>query len=155
MKIISIIYILSLLLFMGCSLFETENELQELEGKIVFSVTYDSTEIVQSHEGFLLLLKTEKVYTNCNYPLVIKKSLTSSIVDVRILGVDKDLEIVQPAECPARAVIRLNFSSKSYDLVLKYKSYEDTYSIKITDRQIEVNPNSVSFTKYYKFDFNF
>ena len=62
-KFINILSVIITFSIIGCGIFEPEmNEPEAIEGNILFSVTYDSTEILPSHSGFFLLMKTEKIY---------------------------------------------------------------------------------------------
>ena len=155
---ISIPLILIASILFGCNFIESENNsdtLDLVDGSLLFSITYDSTEIIQYHSGFLLLLKTEKIYTNFNYPLVAKHTFELSLIDISVFGVDKNLEYVQPAEGPARKNIPLSIKNGIFELRFQYKSYLDKYSVQFSDQTVAITPIDVNFTKYSKFDFNF
>ena len=147
--IVSSIFILCFL--SRCNLFDNESDsayLESLDGNLLFSITYDSSQIINSYSGFLLLLKTEKIYTNFNYPIVTKKVINSSQIFIAVKGIQKNLEIVLPAEGPARASIPLHLNQGEFELIFQNKSIIDKYSVIFTELSIAVNPIEVNFTKY-------
>lgn len=141
-------------IFISCNIFESENDLDPIEGKVIFSVTYDSTHIIYNHSGFLLLLKTEKIYSCYNYEIISNVSINSGKINVELFGIDIE-GLCATAEGPATSLKPLNISEGNYDLNINYMLKKDKYALSVNKLNVSVNQIDTSFTVYQSYNFNF
>jgi hypothetical protein len=154
-KVINILSIIIVFPIIGCSIFESEtNNLEPIEGNILFSVTYDSTEILSSHSGFLLLMKTEKIYSCCNFEIKTFISSNQNKINVKLLGIYLQ-DICATALGPAKSRIPLDISSGEYELTFNYKQQTDKYTLSIDEFNVAVTNVDTSFTVYKPYNFSF
>ncbi len=138
----------------GCYTIEPENDLHPIEGNINFSVTYDSTNIIPDHTGFVLLLKTEKIYSCANFGIKSALSFKNGKIALKLLGIDRD-EICLTALGPATSRIPLNIISDNFEFDINYLAETDKYLSKISDLNVLVQTVNASFSSYQEYDFNF
>jgi hypothetical protein len=138
----------------GCNIFESKQNLEPIDSAIIFSVTYDSTNLIQNHSGFILLLKTEKIYGCSNFEVVSAVSINRDNISVQLFGIDGQ-ELCETALGPATSRIPLDLKSGSFNLGINYKKKSDKYSLLINDLNVSVVEVDTSFTSYRKFNFDF
>jgi hypothetical protein len=148
---ILILFLLSINVFslFTCTVIEPEPEykLDPVESKIIFSVTYDSTQVLYDHTGYLLLLKTEKIYGCSNYKIRFKMNTSSDKIIVEMLGIDRG-EMCATAYGPAMTLIPLDISDGIYLIELIYEGVTDKYSLKVVEKSVKVDFVNSDFTIY-------
>jgi hypothetical protein len=156
MKPLALLFLISLcFIIVSCHVLEPENDLDPIEGKVIFSVTYDSTHILYDHTGYLLLLKTEKIYSCFNFKIKTIVSVNHGKIDVQLLGIDPEGDVCLTAEGPATALKPLALSNGNYSLDIKYRLKSDKYSLSVNNLSVNVDPVDTDFTVYQSFNFNF
>ena len=154
-KIFNIFSIIILFSIIGCSIFESETtDLEPIEGNILFTINFDSTEIVPSHAGFLLLMKTEKIYSCCNFEIKTFMTTNQNTINIKLRGIYLP-DICATALGPARSRIPLNISNGEYELIFNYEENTDKYILSIDERNIDVTKVDTSFTVYKIFNNSF
>jgi len=122
-----------------------EIPLIELEGDIKFSISERFTEEKDGAHIFLNLA-TERIYGCCDHQLN---------SDVKIQGDTIIVEVKNVHKCghaegrgPATFSEDLGKIEGDYQLILKHKTKEDKYNLKITKDKIEINPLILTFTVF-------
>jgi len=140
--------------FISCSIIDSEENIEPIDSDIIFSVTYDSTGIIQNHTGYLLLLKTEKIYSCSNFQLKSVVSINGDKIVVDLIGVEIG-EICATALGPATARIPLELYTENIYFNIVYNSTKDRYSLQVNNKNIAVREIESNFTSYHKFNFDF
>ncbi len=154
-KIFTISAIIILFTVIGCNIFDTETtDLEPIEGSILFTVTLDNAEIVPSHAGFLLLMKTEKIYNCYNFEIKTFMTTNQNTINIELRGIYLP-DICATALGPARSRIPLDISNGEYELIFSYEENTDKYILSIDGLDIDVTKVDTSFTVYKLFNNSF
>jgi hypothetical protein len=152
------IYLLFIIFFyfnLGCNLLDSETDkLDPIEGNILFTVTYDSTELVHSHSGFLLLMKTEKIYSCFNFEIKYSVSSNENDISIRLLGIHLPDNLCATALGPASSRLPLDISNGEYELTFDYEQQTDKYILSIYEVDVVVTKVDTSFTVYKPYSYN-
>lgn len=133
---------------------ENSSDLNSIESMLIFTINYDSTQSFSEHIGFILIIKTEKIYGCAGYSIECELLVESNQIEINLLGIHKP-DVCEDACRAARAWIPLDLSSGDYNLFLKYKFLRDDYLISVNDLSVVVTKLDTSFTEYQEFDLHF
>lgn len=126
---------------------EVEGTYIELEGNVNLTISEKFTKEKDGAHIFLNLA-TEKEYLVYNLLLNSDVEIHGNEIMVEVKNVFIPwgvLPMVGPATF-SKDLVEIEREYGNYQLILKHKSTEDSYSLKITKEKIEVNPISQSFT---------
>jgi hypothetical protein len=157
MKIFGLILLVMIFISLSsCSVTspEPELDLDPIESRVIFSVTYDSTHIMYDHTGYLLMLKTEKIYGCANYEIISKLKFTSDKISVEMYGIDRG-GMCATAKGPAMKLIPLEIKDGVFILDLSYEGVTDKYSLKVVDKSVIIDFVDSDFTIYQVYNFFF
>ena len=119
---------------------------EELIGNIKLLISERLTEEKDGAHIFLNLA-TERIYPCCNFQINsdVKIQGNTIIVEVKNIFVPR---IGEAAEGPAKYSKDLGKIEGDYQLILRHKTKEDKYNLKITKDKIEINPIIPTFTVF-------
>ncbi|MEA2074155.1 MAG: hypothetical protein U9O85_00200 [Euryarchaeota archaeon] len=117
----------------------------ELEGDIKLLILERRTEEKEGYHIFLNLA-TERIYGNCDHQLNSDVKIQGDTIIVEVKNVH--LCGHSEAEGPATFSEDLDRIEGDYQLILRHKSKEDKYNLKITKDKIEINPIISTFTVF-------
>ena len=118
---------------------------EELEGNIKLLISERFTEEKDGAHIFLNLA-TERIYGCCDHQLNSDVKIQGDTIIVEVKNVHKCGHA--GAEGPATFSKDLGKIEGDYQLVLRHKSKEDKYNLKITKDKIEINPIISTFTVF-------
>ena len=152
MNVLSVVFFCFIL---GCNLLDSETDkLDPIEGNILFSATYDSTELLHAHSGFLLLMKTEKIYSCCNFEIRSLISSNENNINIELLGIYLP-DICATALGPASSRLPLDLSNGEYELTFDYEQQTDKYILSVYEADVVVTKVDTSFTVYKPYNCDF
>ena len=155
-RYITLLSIVFFCFILGCNLLDSETDkLDPIEGNILFSATYDSTELLHAHSGFLLLMKTEKIYSCFNFQIKSSVSSNENDISVSLLGIHLPGDLCATAFGPARSRLPLDLSNGEYELTFDYEQQSDKYILSIYEVDVVVTKVDTNFTVYKPYNHKF
>ena len=142
------ILITCLLLFYGCNSSQLEyGNIDPLEGNILFTVFYDTTGIIQSYTGFIILMATEEIYGSSNFEIRSQNYYLQGSMRMKIKGIFKP-SISTIALGRAKLRIALELLDGKHNLEISYRDQTDIYELEIEEQKVKVSEIETSFTIY-------
>lgn len=130
---------------MNCS--QESGNLAPIEGRILFKVHEGHKESNGNLEpGIMLSMKTEKIYSCCNFSITSEILKVGNHIGVRLLGINMP-SVCLTALGPAVSNEFLDISRGVYSLDFFYGFLKDSYELIVTDSSIEVINAIPEFTE--------
>jgi hypothetical protein len=142
------LFTMSLLIFPGCHIFDSsENEIEPIEGNIIFSIKegYENHDSI-SEPSIMLSMVTEKIYPCCNWSIISDLTVQNNKISINFSGIYIP-EICLTTSGPAQSTSFLNISEGEYSLYFSYRDITDRYVLTVTDSSIKITGNVSQFTK--------